>query len=130
MSLRMASALVVFAVAVSPSAYAEQVHFTGNTTVDVTVIKDVLKQIQLVGLAELNCGVVDSVEAEVLPPSYVAPATDNSAAPSKEIYEKWTVTMCGKMSPFLVGFWPALEGGTMFRVRHPFPVDAGPIDAH
>jgi hypothetical protein len=109
---------------VSSVAYADTFRFTGATTVDMTVAKGALKNIQLIGLGTLGCGTIGAVEAEVLPPSYSPRNTDNYAGSAKETYERWTVTLCGKATPFLLGFWPASDGGMMFHVSYPFPPDA------
>jgi|GEM_PF-6376969 len=29
-------------------------------------------------------------------------------------YERWDANLCGRVTPFLIGFWPSPEGGTMF----------------
>lgn len=116
--------LAAMAALMGDVAAAETFRFSGTTTVDMTTARDALKQIQLVGLGKLNCGVISEVEAEVLPANYKPAETENYAAGSKEIYERWTVSLCGQRVPFLLGFWPAKQGGTMFHVRHPFPADA------
>jgi hypothetical protein len=112
----------------SPPAHAEEVHFSGQTTVDMVVAKDVLQNIQQIGLAELGCGVIQDVQSEIMPASYAPAATDNYAGQAKETYERWKVTLCGKSTSFLLGFWPAPEGGTDFHVSYPFPRDASAVD--
>jgi hypothetical protein len=102
-------------------ARAETFHFKGRTTVDMTVAKDALRDVQQIGLAKLHCGVIEAVNAEVLPRSYRPARTENYAPNGRETYEKWNVILCGRTTPFLLGFWPAAEGGTMFHVRYPFP---------
>jgi hypothetical protein len=105
-------------------ARADPVHFTGTTTVDRTVIADALQQVKNVGLAKLKCGEMTSVESSILTATYSPKDTQNYAEPGKETYERWVVTFCGKTVPFLLGFWPASDGGTMFHVSYPFPADA------
>lgn len=116
--------LVSIAALMGDAATAETLRFSGTTTIDMAVARDALRQIQLIGLGKLNCGVIQEVEAEVLPASYKPAETENYAGSSKETYERWTVSLCGQRVPFLLGFWPAKQGGTMFHVRHPFPADA------
>ena len=121
MSLRILAALAVLAAAASPAAHADDIYFRGKTTASAALRKEVLKQITDVGVADLNCNVIDTVEFKILPPAYAPAIADDPSAPAKEAYEKWTVTMCGQISPFLVGFWRAPDGAAKFRVIHPFP---------
>jgi hypothetical protein len=122
--MRVALVLTAMGVLIGPPVEAETFRFTGTTTVDMTVAKDALRVVQQIGSAKLDCGVIQSVEVEVLPSTYAPSNTDNYAGSAKETYERWTVTLCGKTEPFLLGFWPASDGGVMFHVGYPFPPDA------
>lgn len=106
------------------AARTETFPFTGTTTADMTVARDALKQIQLIGLGKFDCGVIEGVEAEVLPKTYRPEMNHDFTRAANEVHERWTVSLCGRREPFLVGFWPAPEGGVMFHVAHPFPRDA------
>jgi hypothetical protein len=121
MRLTILSALAALAVAASPAARADDIYYRGKTTATPALRKDVLKQITDVGVADLGCDVIDTVEFKILPSAYAPDVADDPSAPAKETYEKWTVTMCGHISPFLVGFWRAPDGAAKFRVIHPFP---------
>ncbi len=121
MSLRTLLALAAIAVAAGPAAHADDIYFHGKTMAKPDVVKAVLKQITDVGVEELGCNTVETVDFKILPPAYAPPPIDDPAGPPKETYEKWTVSMCGQNSPFLVGFWRAADGAAKFRVIHPFP---------
>jgi hypothetical protein len=121
MNLRILPAFAALAMAASPAAHADDIYFRGKTTANAAVTKDVLKQITDVGVADVGCDVIDTVEFKILPPTYAVAVAADSSAPAKETYEKWTVTMCGHISPFLVGFWRASDSAMKFRVVHPFP---------
>ena len=94
-----------------------QVRFTGQTTADVTLIKDVLGNIQLYGEARLKCARIDSVSSEILPRSYQRPLpAPEGSNPAR--YERWTVTLCGTSTDFLVTFWQSPgDDGTTFGVE-------------
>ena len=110
------------ALAASP-AWADQVHFTGTTTVDQVVIRDTLQNIAQVAAAR-GCSQLTAVDATVLPASYRAPDADQRGDRPGLHYERWDVTLCGSTIPHLVGFWPAADGGTMFQITLPYPADA------
>jgi hypothetical protein len=105
------------------SAMAEQLRFTGQTTANLVLIKDTLRQIQLVGQAQNNCGVVSAVEASILPKGF-QPSKAYRVGDGSIIYETWSTTMCGKEIKFLISLWPAPNGGMMFAVGYPYPPDA------
>jgi hypothetical protein len=110
------------ALAASP-ARADQVHFTGQTTVDQLVIRDTLQNIAQVAAAR-GCSRLTAVESTMLPADYHAPdAAERGDRPGLH-YERWDVTLCGAVVPHLVGFWPAADGGTMFQIILPYPADA------
>jgi hypothetical protein len=105
-------------------AAAETLRFHGDTAANGTLIRDALRNVQLVGQGRFECGVISEVEAAVLPASYKLADMQRLAKGADVIYERWIVTLCGRKEPFLIGFWPAREGGVMFNVRHPYPDDA------
>ena len=95
----------------------EQVHFTGDTTADGQLIHDAFQNIALYVHESLKCPNIDLVEAEVLPDGAVKRDAAQPEGTGPAIFERWTVTFCGKKRPFMVVFWPSKEGGTMYRVE-------------
>lgn len=104
-------------------ARADQVRFTGRSSVDDVVIRDALQTLLRVA-TERGCNRLEAVEASMLPAAYrPADSGDHGERPGLR-YERWTVTLCGLAMPFLLGFWHAPEGGTMFQIILPYPADA------
>jgi hypothetical protein len=95
----------------------DQVRFTGNTTADETLMHDAFQGIALYIRESLKCSGIELVEAEVLPPDSVKRDESQPEGTNPATYERWTVTYCGKTQPFLVVFWTAKEGGTMYRIQ-------------
>lgn len=114
-----AAALTVCAI----PAMAEQLRFTGRTTANLDLIKDTLRHIQLIGQARNDCGVISAVEAAVHPQDF-QPAEAYRVGEGQVTYETWSATMCDTEVKFLISFWAAPEGGTMFAVGYPYPADA------
>ena len=93
-----------------------QVHFTGQTTADVVLIKDVLGTIQLYGQSVTECASIESVSAELLPQWYLPPRPAPEGK-NRARHEKWVVTMCQVPSTFLVTLWkPSGDDGITFAV--------------
>jgi hypothetical protein len=99
--------------------FADQVRFTGNTTAELQLIQDVLRNVHLYSRARMKCDKLEKVVAEVLPRDFSKPGPPGPEKPPTT-YERWLVTLCGTDVPFLISFWPATEGGTMFNVTE-FP---------
>ena len=116
--------LGAFGIFAAQSALADQVHFTGNTTADVTLIKDALQNILVYSKVAENCPTLDGVEAQILSPAYKPVDAATRPEAGNGTYESWTATLCGKSVKFLITFWPASEGGTMLAVTYPYPIDA------
>lgn len=95
----------------------EQVRFTGSTSANEKLIHDAFQHILLYVRASLKCQNIDLVEAEVLPDGAVKRDATQPEGTGPAIYERWTVTFCGKKQPFLIAFWDAKEGGTMYRIQ-------------
>jgi len=95
----------------------EQVRFTGNTSADETLIHDAFQNIAFYVRESLKCPSIELVEAEVLPEGAVKRDATQAEGTAPAIYERWTVTFCGRKQPFLVVFWDAKEGGTMYRIQ-------------
>lgn len=123
MKLRALAFLSVLAVTL-PAA-ADQVRFTGQTTASGPLIADTLNTVALLGPARFNCPTVEAVQAQVLPKTFTPPGKNNPEGSAPTTYERWDVTFCGKVVPLLIAFWPAADGGMMFRVsQHPNAVIA------
>ena len=122
--MKSALLLAIAALGLSQPARADEVRFTGNTTADVTLIKDALHNILLYGNAADQCSNLESVEAKILSPSYKPSDAATRPEAGKGRYESWTATLCGKPTKFLMTFWPANDGGTMFAITVPYPADA------
>jgi hypothetical protein len=122
--MKAAIAMAVASLGFSQPARADRVRFTGNTTADVTLIKDALHNIVLYRVAKDQCSSLESVEAKILSPSYKPADAATRPEAGKGTYESWTATLCGKPTKVLMTFWPADDGGTMFAITAPYPADA------
>ena len=103
----------------SDISYADQLRFTGNTTAEVRLIQDVLRNVQIYSRASMNCERLEKVVAEVLPRDFSKPGPVGPEKPPTT-YERWIVTLCGTEVSFLMSFWPDTHRGTMFNVTE-FP---------
>ena len=103
---------------------AEQLRFSGQSTADMALIKDTLGHIQVVGQGQRDCGVISAVDASILPEGYSPADSGYRVGQGKVTYESWSATMCGETVKFLISFWPASDGGTMFAVGYTYPSDA------
>lgn len=113
---------LMLACGMATPARADQVHFTGTTTVDAAVIHDALQNILRVAAVSEHCSMMTAVQSSLLPQGYRPPHGYEVAAAGAH-YERWNVTLCGRVVPFLLGFWTPPEGGTMFQVSYPYPAD-------
>jgi hypothetical protein len=95
----------------------EQVRFTGTTSADEQLIHDAFQNIVLYVRENLKCDTIEQVAAEVLPDGKVKRDAAQPEGTGPATYELWTVSFCGKEQPFLVVFWEAKEGGTMYRIQ-------------
>ena len=96
--------------------------FIGNTRADITLIKDALRNVQLIAQAKFACQNIKAVEAEVLPIDYNPLDSPYPKAESKSQYESWLVTMCGRKEKFLLATRQTPpKPGVIFRVAFPFP---------
>ena len=119
-----AKLIVAAAIAVSVPAHADQVRFTGQTTADQKLLIDTLNTVARLGPARFDCATVEAVQAQVLPKEFVPPGNDKPEGSAPTTYERWDATFCGKVVPLLIAYWPAADGGVMFRVGLPFPESA------
>jgi len=123
--MRTRTLILTSVLALSLPAFAQQVSFTGQTTANDTLLVDTLRTVALLGPGQFNCPTVEAVEAQALPESFSPPGNDNPEGSNPTTYERWDATFCGKVVPMLIAYWPAAEGGMMFRVGLPFPEAAG-----
>ncbi len=100
------------------AANAGPVWMEGNTTANTRLSEEVMKAVMLYADALWSCSSAELIQPEFLQ-SY-KPYRVGPEGSAKTIYERWTVTLCGKKRRFLVAFWPSSVGGTMFRVQYPF----------
>lgn len=116
-TLQRALALLVLAFSASSAVAQEQVRFTGTTSADERLIHDAFQNIALYVRESLKCQTIDQVVAEVLPDGAIKRDAAQPEGTGPATYEQWTVSFCGKSQPFLVVFWEAREGGTMYRIQ-------------
>ena len=114
--IRLLTAIAGCAVLTAASAQ-EQVRFTGNTSADANLIHDAFQNVALYIRESLKCPNIELVESEVLPEGAIKRDPTQPEGTGPATFERWTVTFCGKKRPFLIVFWPAKEGGTMYRVE-------------
>ena len=110
-------AAVTSTLVLSTAVAQEQVKFTGNTTADEKLIHDAFQDIAVYMRESLKCASIDLVETKVLPDGAVKRDASQPEGTGPATYEQWTVTSCGKKHPFMVVFWSAKEGGTMYRIQ-------------
>ena len=103
------------------TASAVQVHVTGTTTADPALIRDAASEIQRFSAAALKCDQLSAVKASVQPAGWQPADANYRIGPAGTRYERWEASLCGRTEVFLVGFWAAAEGGTLFQVGYPFP---------
>ena len=110
--------LVAFAILFAASTVSAQtdVRFTGETTADETLIRDVMQHLIRYIQNNLKCEDIKLVEAEVLPEESIKRDPTDPEGTGPASYENWVATYCGTSKPFLVVFWASKEGGTMFRI--------------
>ena len=108
--------LTAIACAMMVPANAEQVHFTGHTHANETLIHDIMQNVTLIGQARFKCDSPDAVESEILSDDFSIPDAQQAAGDAKVRYERWKVSLCGHVEPFVIGYWPSPNGGMMFLV--------------
>ncbi|MEA3061469.1 MAG: hypothetical protein QOJ94_1250 [Sphingomonadales bacterium] len=101
-------------------------HVTGPTTADPKIVGDALQEVQhFAGGHILNCSDVTAVAATPMPRRWVPSDPNFRLGPRGARYERWDVTMCGKVEPFLLVFWKD-KSGPAYTVGHPFPKEPAP----
>ncbi|MEA2998657.1 MAG: hypothetical protein QOK17_490 [Sphingomonadales bacterium] len=103
-------------------------HVTGPTTADPKIVGDALQEVQhFTGGNILKCSDITAVAATPMPAGWVPGDPNFRLGPRGARYERWDVTLCGRVEPFLLVFWKE-KSGPAFNVGHPFP--AGPARPH
>jgi hypothetical protein len=106
----------------------------GKTTAGPALIDDALRNVLLIAQARLNCTNVELVESEILPSDFRPAGVTTPEGSTNAAYERWNITLCGKMEPFLLAFWEVRDHGTLFGVTYPFPAqasgDQGQVPTH
>jgi hypothetical protein len=109
--------LIAFTLTTTGAAAQEQVRFRGTTSADEQLRHDAFQNIVLYVRNSLKCDTIEEVAAEVLPDGAIKRDAAEPEGTGPATYELWTVTFCGKKRPFLVVFWEAKDGGTMYRIQ-------------
>jgi hypothetical protein len=100
------------------------VPFTGHTGADSALIRDAMAEVgYFSGGHALNCSDIKGVEATIMPDGWKPSDANFQVNLPGTRYERWAVSMCGKVEPFLVSFWTDAKAGNQFLVAHPFPAD-------
>ncbi|MFT3733450.1 MAG: hypothetical protein QM776_00155 [Rhodocyclaceae bacterium] len=123
-------ALSVFSMLFPLAAHCEQVRFSGQTRADATLIKDALRNVQLITSTRFSCQYIDAVEAQTLPEDYTPPGGPHPEGEARTQYEVWFVTFCDRTEKFLLATWRTFPlQGVTFRVGFPFSGDLEPTTA-
>ena len=99
-----------------PAAQAYELRFTGPSRTTPALKRDVLNAITGYSKYTYKCSFIFSVESAQLPPSYVPRTPLYQIAAPQHSYERWLINLCGKKRSFLLGLWPAPQGGANFKV--------------
>jgi hypothetical protein len=115
--------LMVLGVSVAVQATPAPVSVTGNTTADGELLRDTL--VYLTQFApSFGCDRITSVDTYVLPPDTIRAKASFRMHDNQATYERWQVTVCGKVERFLIIYSPDPQGGTIFAINYPYPQDA------
>ena len=118
-------AATAFALALPAAATAQQVPLTGRTTADAAQIRGAMQEIVRFSGHHLKCSKVDTVEATILAEGWQPADPNFRIGPPGTRYERWGAAQCGRVEPFLVGFWVETGAGGQFQVAHPYPAEPG-----
>jgi hypothetical protein len=103
-----------------------QIHVTGPTTADPKIVGDALLEVQhFTGGNILKCSDITAVAATPMPRRWRPSDPNFRLGPPGARYERWDVTLCGRVEPFLLVFWKE-KTGPAFNVGHPFPKEPAP----
>ena len=117
------AAFLALGSAMPAPASADGVRITGRTRADAALAQSAVQEIARFTPFKIKCDRLESVEASVMPKGWQPADPNFRIAPRGARYEKWNVSMCGRVEPFLVAFWKEKKAGKQFQVGHPFPAD-------
>jgi hypothetical protein len=101
-------------------------HVTGPTTGDPKILGDALGEVQHFAAGHiLNCSDITAVAATPMPVGWQPSEPNFRLGPPGARYERWDVTLCGRVEPFLLVFWTD-RTGPAYTVGHPFPKEPAP----
>jgi hypothetical protein len=116
-------AALALAILAGAPADADEVRFDGQTGADAALLHDAIQEVLRFSAMALHCDKLTAVQASMLAESWSPREPNFRIGPPGTRYERWWVTLCGRMEPFLVGFWRESGGGAQFQVAYPFPAD-------
>jgi hypothetical protein len=105
-----------------------QLHVIGPATAGPAIVADALQEVQRFSGAALKCSDVTAVNASAMPAHWQPSDANFRLGPAGTRYERWDVTLCGRVEPFLLGFWNE-PAGPAYQVGHPFPAEHASIPA-
>ena len=120
---------LVAAIAVSlsaiPASAQQQVRFSGTTSADTVLVKDILQMVLQFSYGRDGCQAMGLVTPKTL--NDYLPANENyrTNEPGAR-YERWDIELCEKTETFLITFWPSAAGGSLFKISTPPPADLPP----
>jgi hypothetical protein len=103
-----------------------KVRFAGKTSADAAVAHEAVKEIVRFAPYGFRCDSVAAVEASLLPEGWMPADPNYRMGPPETRYERWEVSLCGRVEPVMVAFWSEPDAGPQFQVAHPFPAAAAP----
>ena len=114
--MRLRFLLIAAVLATMVSANAEQVLFTGHTRANDTLIHDIMKYVALIGKARSQCDSPNAVETEICRTTSRPQLTSRQQAGQMFDTSVGRSLSCGRVEPFIIGYWPAPDGGMRFLV--------------
>ena len=127
----MLSLAFLAAAALAPAQTSESasppIRFIGQSTGESPGVRDqAFGEVQRFAGQSLRCpSAPEEIRVTVHPAGWVPADPNFRIGPAGSIYERWDVTMCGRVEPFLIVFW---REGTRseFQVGHPYPAPPAP----
>lgn len=121
--VRTALVLTLIGAAQAVTATAKVPSMAGQTGADAVLQKDILRTIVQVAKA-MKCSAIRSIYVDPISTSEVTRRHSFYSEVPGTAYEDWKANLCGNDVHFLIKFAPAPQGGSVFSVTYPFPVDA------
>lgn len=104
---------------------APEPRFSGTTVAETPAIRaSALGELTYFSNRSLQCSTATEVSVATRPQGWVPADPNFRIGPAGTVYERWDVTLCGRVVPFLVAFWRE-PSGQQFAVGHPYPGDQG-----